>query len=40
MAKNIKYLLDHLGGCWITPNISNPYISQSDPFPQLRRLKA
>jgi hypothetical protein len=40
MVKNIKYLLDRLGGCWITPNINNPYINQSDPFPQLHRLKA
>ncbi len=40
MTKNIKYLLDHLGGCWITLDISNPYISQFDQFPQLRRLKA
>jgi hypothetical protein len=27
MTKNIKYLLDHLCGCWITLDISNPYIS-------------
>ncbi len=40
MAKNIKYSLDHLGGRWIVPDISNPYISQFDPFPQLHRLKA
>jgi O-methyltransferase involved in polyketide biosynthesis len=36
MAENIKYLLNRLGGCWITTDINFPSIDQSDPFSQLR----
>jgi O-methyltransferase involved in polyketide biosynthesis len=35
MAGNIKYLLERLGGCWITPDIN-----QSDPISGLERMKA
>ncbi len=38
MIKNIKYLLDHLGGCWIILNI-NPLSIYSNPFYQLCKIK-
>lgn len=40
MAGNIKYLLERLGGCWITPDINSPYVNQSDPTSGLARIKA
>lgn len=40
MAGNIKYLLERLGGCWITPDINSPYFNQSDPISGLERIKA
>jgi O-methyltransferase involved in polyketide biosynthesis len=40
LAGNIKYLLERLGGCWITPDVNAPYVNQSDPISGLERLKA
>ncbi|CAM6046334.1 unnamed protein product [Sphagnum compactum] len=40
MAGNIKYLLERLGGCWITPDVNSPYVNQSDPISGLERIKA
>jgi len=39
MIKNIMYLLDHLGECWITPDINPLYVSYSNPFYQLCKIK-
>ncbi len=39
VIKNIKYLLDHLGGCWIIPNINPLYVSYSNPSYQLCKIK-
>ncbi|CAM6023592.1 unnamed protein product [Sphagnum balticum] len=40
MAGNIKYVLERLGGCWITPDIHSPNVNQSDPISGLERIKA
>ncbi len=39
MIKNSKYLWDHFGGCWITPDINPLYVSYSNPFYQLCKIK-
>jgi hypothetical protein len=39
MVKNIKYLLEHLGGCWITPHINLLYVSYSNPLYQLHKIE-